>query len=169
MDEEKKTLAEMLEWLKAEGCSSSASRLSKFLSDLRQQRLQDRLLNQIANGARQCKAVEQQFGDNPAPELDTLIKLHRVLILQLSTQGNADPEFLKLADQMMRTAMEFVSAQTKAQFKERELSLGEAKFKESLRDKLQAGLDAVAEAFKTNPEAMNFYQRARSMIARETK
>jgi hypothetical protein len=43
------------------------------------------------------------------------------------------------------------------------------KFKESLRDKLQAGLDAVAEAFKGNAEAMKLYQQARAMISRETK
>jgi hypothetical protein len=45
----------------------------------------------------------------------------------------------------------------------------EEKFKESLRDKLQAGLDAVAEAFKKNPQAMEFYKQARALISRETK
>ena len=128
MDGEKKTLADMQSWLKAEGCAISLSALGSWLSSARQQQLQDRLLGQIASGARQCKEVEKQFGENPAPELETLIKLHRVLILQLSTQGNADPEFLKLADQLMRTAMEFVSGQTKFRQKERELNLAEEKF-----------------------------------------
>jgi DNA-binding phage protein len=169
MDGEKKSISEMQAWLKEEGVTVSASRLSEFLSSQRSQVLQNRLLAQIATGARQCKEVEQQFGANPAPELDTLIKLHRVLVLQLSTQGNADPEFLKLADQMMRTTMEFVSAQTRARHKERELELAESKFKESFRDKLQAGLDAVAEAFKGNTEAMSLYQQARQMISRETQ
>jgi hypothetical protein len=57
----------------------------------------------------------------------------------------------------------------KMDLKDREQTFEEAKFKESLKSKLQAGLDAVAEAFKSNPEAMQFYTRARSMIEREMK
>jgi hypothetical protein len=49
------------------------------------------------------------------------------------------------------------------------LQFDKEKFKEAIKTKLQTGLDAVAEAFKGNPEAMNFYQRARSMIEREMK
>src|ERR1039458_9262786 len=128
MDDQKKTIAEIQAWLKAEGVTVSTGRISGFLSALRQSRLEAQLLGRIASGARQVSAVEQQFGKNPAPELETLIKLHRVLILQLSTQGNANPEFLKLADQLMRTAMEFISGQTKAAHKERELKLAEDKF-----------------------------------------
>ncbi|MEI8289814.1 MAG: hypothetical protein WCH99_10100 [Verrucomicrobiota bacterium] len=122
------TLAQMQAWLKEEGCTVALSNLSTFLSSQRQSRLQSSLLQQIASGAQQCREVEAQFGSNPAPELDTLIKLHRVLILNLTTQGNADPELLKLADQLTRTALEFVSGKTKAAFKERELTLAEEKF-----------------------------------------
>ena len=129
MDDAKQTLLEIQAWLKAEGVTVSLGRISEFLSAARSSRLQASLLAQIATGAQQCKAVERQFARNAAPELETLIKLHRVLILQLSTQGNANPEFLKLADQLMRTAMEFVSGQTKAAHKERELNVTEAKFR----------------------------------------
>ena len=129
MDDEKKTLDEIQAWLKEEGCVVSRGGISNYLSGLRSERLQSRLLSQIASGAQQCAAVEKSFGKNPAPELETLVKLHRVLILQLSTQGNADPEYLKLADQLMRTAMEFVSGQTKLKIQERELvALAEEKF-----------------------------------------
>lgn len=134
MDDEKKTIAEMIAWLKMEGVTASAGLLGGddgYLAKLRSQRLQSRLLSQIATGARQCQEVEQEFSRNAAPELETLIKLHRVLILQLTTQGNANPEFLKLADQLMRTAMEFVSGQTKAAHKERELKVSEGKFQQA--------------------------------------
>lgn len=50
-----------------------------------------------------------------------------------------------------------------------ELQFDKEKFKESMKTKLQAGLDAVAEAFKGHAEAMQFYTRARSMIEREMK
>ena len=122
------TLEQAQEQLALDGCKISTGRLSTWWESQQQEQLQVKLLGQIASGAQQCRAVEKQFGSNPAPELETLIKLHRVLILQLSTQGNANPEFLKLADQLMRTAMEFVSGQTKAAHKERELNLAETKF-----------------------------------------
>ena len=91
------------------------------------------------------REVEKQFSKNPAPELETLIKLHRVLIMKLSTAGNADPEFLKLADQLMRTAMEFVSGQTKARFKERELKVSEEKLELVKFDAAKLALKFAAE------------------------
>ncbi|MDR3427845.1 hypothetical protein [Silvimonas sp.] len=152
MEAEKKTLAEMLTWLRDEGVTCSASTLSRFLESQRQAHLQDKLLAQIASGARQCQAVEKQFGQNPAPDLETLIKLHRVLTLQLSTQGNADPELLKLADQLLRTAMEFVSGQTKAAHKERELKLAEEKFQLDFCEKIldQAMRDSAERIANSN-------------------
>lgn len=123
-----KTLAEMQSWLKDEGVTVHQSTISRFLDAQRQSRLQEKLLAQIASGAEQCAAVEKQFGSNPAPELETIIKLHRVLILQLTTQSQADPELVKLADQLTRTALEFTSGRTKAAHKERELKLAEEKF-----------------------------------------
>ena len=165
MEVQKKTLDEMLAWLREEGVTCSPSTLSRFLESQRQSRLQDKLLAQIASGARQCKEVEKQFGKNPAPELDTLIKLHRVLILQLSTQGNADPEFLKLADQLMRTALEFVSGQTKAAHKERELRLAEDKFQIEVCEHFLAWFkDAkareIAESTSSNAEKIAALRQA---------
>ena len=91
-----KTLAEMQSWLKAEGCTVALSGISSFLSQQRSQRQQQSLLQTIASGARQCAAVEKQFSRNPAPELETLIKLQRVILLNLSTQANTTPETLDL-------------------------------------------------------------------------
>ena len=122
-----KTLAEMQAWLVQEGINVTQSTISRFLESARSSRLQAKLLAQISSGAKQCAAVEKQFGKNPAPELETLIKLHRVLILNLTTQGNVDPELLKLADQLTRTALEYTSGKTKAAQKERELVLAEEK------------------------------------------
>lgn len=136
MDNEKQTLAQIQEWLKAEGCVISLGSLSDWLSGARQRRLQDQLLGQIASGAKQCAEVEKSFGKNPAPQLETLIKLHRVLILQLSTMGNADPMLLSLANDLLQTAMEYTSGLTKAKFKERELKLAEEKFQLEFCEKI---------------------------------
>lgn len=124
---EKKTILEVQAQLKLDGCLVSTGRLSEWWQLRQQFKMQKALLAQIATGARHIKEVEKQFDKNAAPELQTLMNLHRTLVFKLSTAGNVDPEFLKLADQMTRTVMEFYSAQTKAGFKERELRLAEDK------------------------------------------
>ncbi len=53
--------------------------------------------------------------------------------------------------------------------KKAKLELDRDKFKETLRTKLEAGLEEAAAAFKKNPQAMEFYKQARALIARETK
>lgn len=101
------TLAQAIEQLAQDGCKVSAGRLSEWWSEQCSQRLQERLLGQIASGARAVKEVESAFGNNPAPEMETLMRLHRVLILKLSTAGNADPELLELVNRMMKPVVQF--------------------------------------------------------------
>jgi hypothetical protein len=119
-----KTLVDMQAWLKQEGCTAALGSISAFLSHQRSQRLQSSLLQQIASGAQQCKEVEKQFGSNPAPEVDTLIKLHRVLILNLTTQGNANPELLDQVNALMKPVLDFA----KLNLKREELDLSKEKF-----------------------------------------
>jgi len=52
----------------------------------------------------------------------------------------------------------------RCRLKKQKLELEKKKFEESSRLKLETGLDAIAEAFKKNPEAMKLYQQAREMI-----
>lgn len=101
------TLDQAREQLRLDGVSVSCSRLSVWWSGQQQVRLEDRLLSQIASGARQVREVEQQFGKAPAPELEMLVKLHRVLILKLATEGNVDAEKLELVNRMMREVQKF--------------------------------------------------------------
>ena len=96
MDDEKKTLVQIQAWLKEEGCVVALSTLGSYLESARSARLQARLLGQITSGARQCAEVEKQFGKNPAPALETLIKLQRVILLDLSTKASANPALLDL-------------------------------------------------------------------------
>jgi hypothetical protein len=85
------------------------------------------LLQQIATGAQQCKEVEEQFGENPAPELETLIKLHRVLIMKLSTQASADPgSMMETLFFAMKPVMDFAKLQDKA--KDREFAISKFQF-----------------------------------------
>jgi hypothetical protein len=155
MEAEKKTLAEMLTWLKAEGVRCSASTLSRFLESARQSRLQEKLLAQIASGAEQCAAVEKSFGKNPAPELETLIKLQRVLILNLSTQATADPELIKLISQSFSSVMDA----ERLRLKRGELDLNSRKV---------VLMEKKAEAYDRAQAALNAAKTSKGGITKET-
>ncbi len=142
MDAEKKTYAEMVAWLKREGVICVIPTVPSFLEAERSRRLEAQLLENIMTGAQQCRDVEKQFGENSPPALETLIKLHRVIILRLATQANANPQFLKLADQLLRTVMEYFNSQTEIAQKERALRLAEDKFQIACCTKL---LDATMQ------------------------
>ena len=89
----------------------------------------EQLLAQIAWAARHCAELEAQFGAHPAPPLETLLKVYRVLILKLSAEANMDPEQLKLAMGLLRPVLE--GARLDEQRKGRELS--ERKYGEQVR------------------------------------
>ena len=127
MDDAGKTLAEMLAWLKEESCSVALSTLSRWLESARGSAAQERMLNLVASGSAHCQELDRAFSANPAPELETLIRLFKVLILKLTTEGAADPKQLRMADQLSRTALEFINGQTKANFKKIELEQAERK------------------------------------------
>ena len=80
----------------------------------------ERLLEQINASARHCHEVERQFGNNPPPELETLIKVHRVIILQLSAQKEFKPETVRQITALMKPVMDW--ARLQEQVKARELA-----------------------------------------------
>ena len=81
---------------------------------------QQKLLNQIRRGAALCRALEHSLAANPAPEIETLIKLFRVLILKLSVEANAAPELLKLVNDLMKPVLDWARLEEKR--KEREFA-----------------------------------------------
>lgn len=129
LESEGKTLLEMQKWLHEEGVAVAQSTISRFLESARSSAAQERILQLVVSGAQHCAEVDRAFSKNPAPELETLIKLFKVLIMKLTTQGAADLEQLRMADQLSRTAIEFISGQTKANFKRIELEQAERKLK----------------------------------------
>ena len=149
---EKKTLAWVQKQLHLDGCDVSTGRLSEWWSERQSVLAARAMLAQIATGAKQSKEIEAAFAKNPAPELETLIKLQRVIVLQLSTQGAANPDMVKLADQLTNTVISFVSGRTKAEFKERELRLAEDKFQLEFCEKIldQALRDKAAAIASSN-------------------
>lgn len=148
----------MLKRLAALGCSVSASRVSCFLEAQRSQAMQSRLLAQITTGARACKEVEAQFAKTEAPALDTLIQLHRVVIMQLATRAGTDPELIEVMTGAMKPVLEFAKLELKgreftqsgAHFKqtlaqkEKELALAEEKFRREMCERLLDEANAAA-------------------------
>jgi hypothetical protein len=84
------------------------------------ERLQECVLEQIADGAKLCQAVERQLGQHAAPELQTIIQLHRSLVLKLSVQAEADPGLFHLVSTLMRPVIEWARLEEKR--KDRELA-----------------------------------------------
>lgn len=139
---EKRTLGDVQEQLKLDGCSVSVSRLSKWWQSRMRQQQEAALLAQIASGARQCKEVEAEFAKNPAPGVETIIKLQRVLIMKLSTQANVDPEMIELVARLTKPSMEWA----KLEQKRREVELAEQKYRDQVAAQKKAALAEVEKA-----------------------
>lgn len=122
---EKKTLAQVQEELRLDGCSVSVARLGQWWSRRQQQRQEQALLAQIASGARQIREVESSFEKNPAPQYGTLMALFRNFVFQLTTKATMAPELLDLAVALMKQ----VSEAEKLQVKKEELRLDQERFK----------------------------------------
>jgi hypothetical protein len=102
--------------------------------------LQERLLAQIADGAVLCEEVERALGQNRTPQLETLVKVYRVLVLKLCVEAQGAPSLLKLANELMRPVLEWARLEEKR--KERELA--EQKYRDQVeqaaREKEGAGV-----------------------------
>ncbi len=81
---------------------------------------QQELLERIAAGAQECQELERLFGQHPPPELELLLKLHRVLILKFTLEAEGAPEMIKLVKDLMRPVVDW--AQVQEQRRRRELA-----------------------------------------------
>jgi len=88
--------------------------------------------------------VEEEFGNHPPPELETLIKLHRVIILQLSAQMNSNPDAVRWVTALMKPVMDW--ARLQEQRRERELA--ERKYRDQVEAQ-KAALEREVNAAKS--------------------
>ena len=126
-----KTLADAQVLLAQEGCQVSLSRLSEWWESRQTSLRQEQLLQQIASGANQCREVEAQFAKHPAPELETIIRLHRVLAMQFATAGASNPEMIEMSERATKMALEFAKLNEKRA--ERELT--EQKYRDQVAER----------------------------------
>lgn len=119
------TLAQARNRLADLNCSVSVSRLGDWWSDKQAELLQEKLLSDIASGARFSREMEKQLEANPPPELQTLITLIKTLIAQLAVQGVTDPDTLKLVGQLTSLVLEDRKAAANYELKKADLDIKE--------------------------------------------
>jgi hypothetical protein len=89
---------------------------------------QEHLLDQIAQGAELCREIERKLAEHPAPELETIIRLHRVLVLKLSVEAEGAPAMLKLTSDLMKPLMDWARLEEKR----KEVALAEQKHRDQM-------------------------------------
>jgi hypothetical protein len=124
-------------WLERQGLPTHPGTISHHLRKFRFQRVKQLLLTG-SNLAHDADAVLKQ---NPAPSLDTIVQIFQVIIMQLTVQGTTDPDLLKLADQLARTAIGFTSGRARTGLEQQRLSVQERRV--TLLEKKAAQADAT--------------------------
>lgn len=166
MDQKNIGLAKMREWLKGQGVTAEKGTISSFLSKQRQRSREEFWLGHIYHGAQQCKEVEAAFANNPAPAMDTLIKMHRVLIMDLMTkkkkkeQERTGMDRIKLSNQLTKTVLNCMAVKTRTELKEREMNLAEAKAAESRIVEQEKALQWCLDEVRTFPEVAALFKAA---------
>lgn len=88
------------------------------------------LLERLGEGAKYCRQVEEQLLKHAGPELDTIMRLHRLIILKLSTRAEAQPELWDVLKDLMKPVMDWARLQESR--KEREFA------EQKYRDQVEA-------------------------------
>jgi hypothetical protein len=139
VETDKNTPGGMVEWLKQRGVECRLDDITRFLRARKRRLAQQEILDKIKAATEMCRNVEKLLDKNPAPALVTLLKLHRCLILKLSTEENMNPEYIKLVDQMVRTEIVYETDQARFEQRERAMKLAEnqfqVKYSENVLDK----------------------------------
>jgi len=126
-------------------CSTSASTLCSGWGE--SSAAQEQLLEQIGEGAKLCRKVEAQLRAHPAPGLETIVQLYRVLVLKLSGDLQAQPETLALINALMRPVLDWERLEDKR--KDRELEQQKYRDQQAAREaaelKQQQGRDGALQ------------------------
>jgi hypothetical protein len=142
-------------------------------ADIRK-RIKDRFGIKLSNDGQLSEFWSWQFRQAPIDHLGLMMSQDEQLLQDQfpdKTREQIREAVIKrsyaMTDMMgdVKTGLKVLAADLKDSHERRDWE----KWREGLRSKLESGLDAVAEGFKKNAEAMKFYQKAREMISRETK
>jgi hypothetical protein len=146
------TPAETVAWLREKSVTTADSAVGNWMSI-------ERLRRQLRlNGAAVQTLVEtfQSVSEAEGQEWDAeqIQRLGQAFFSAMAVQQQ-DPRIWNMTQRLA--------------LQKEQLTFEQSKFKESLRTKLQMGLEALAEAFRETPPAMRLYEQARALIDTETK
>jgi len=113
MEDAKKTLTEMRQWLAGQGVTISVSGISQYLSIRRQRRERDQMLEQIATGQQEHTQLKAAFVAHPEPDLETMIKLSRFIMMQQAMHVAAKSDFTRRSCEMTKMVLNFIKSQVK--------------------------------------------------------
>jgi hypothetical protein len=123
MDAAKNTLAEMQQWLSGHGVTVSCQGISQFLISRRKRRWQRETLAQIAAGREPIGQAKTAFQTDPEPDLDTLIKLSRVMIFEHAAHLDVGPRSTGMAVQIDKMVQTYITRHAKLESQKTEFAL----------------------------------------------
>jgi hypothetical protein len=153
MDDEKKTIHEIVTWLKTQGIETSGPNVSKFLTKRRAKRQYDGEKSPI-------EAFQEWIAENPNATLEAVIERFKMLALSLSLKQEAAPEVLKLADRLAGTASRVANDQSRADYRARKLFMEEQKHAEWIKCEQTRALELCLGEAKKNPEVVGLFRKA---------
>lgn len=121
---ERLRLADAQKRLAEQGCAVSLGRLSQWWEARQRERMRERLMGSIATGAKLNADLDAAFAKSPAPGMERIAELLKVLTLQLAVQGGTDPEMLGMVPALLRPVVDHM----KVEQRDREIELAQEKF-----------------------------------------
>jgi DNA-binding Xre family transcriptional regulator len=94
----------------------------------------EEMLERLAQAAKLCREIQAMLRKEPGPELETIIQLHRLLVLKISTEAQGSPELLRVANLLMKPLMDWARLEETRKVRE----LAEQKYRD------QAALEQAA-------------------------
>lgn len=122
--DERLTLAQAQERLRERGVAVSGQRLSVWWARKQEESTREAVLARVVSGRQMSTELDAQFKKHPAPEMDTIQKLLRVLVMKLAVHGELDHELLPLVQGLLKS----VTDAQRVDQSERALALNQQKF-----------------------------------------
>jgi hypothetical protein len=124
---------------------------------------EERFLDRITRGAQTMRTIEESFRDNPDPHIEALLRNFRLIIAELTVQGDMSPEKLKLIPVLMGPVMDYA----KLTEKRREIELAESKYRDHVaaqKAALERELGAAKVAGGLTPETLEKIERELKLL-----
>lgn len=147
--------------LQERGISVCPSRISDWWKARKAKLDWTALMERVRSGSQLGRDLAAEFEANPAPEIETLIKVLQVFVAQqASNRDDFDPDRIAT---LLRPIIDWAKRKDSREAFEFE----KTKFAAAMKSKIESGLDALAEEFRQHPEALKLYERAKEIVNRE--